>query len=171
MKVPMIRWILFLLISVTISCSQQEKSDPKEFQILKEAYLTGHLTVVRSILEEKFKESDLNPKETILYLKTLFYLKAWNEFLNVWKQSEFKSPELILLYYKVYLLGGQDSNQKDEELGHLLDLIIVSPEAMLLYLRLQNYQISHSEKKLFLAQVKGFRNSLDVLQKELETKK
>ncbi|WP_244932490.1 hypothetical protein [Leptospira yanagawae] len=166
-------WVCFtsiLLFGSQITCHRGEPSETKEYQILKDAYLSGHLTVVRSILAGKSKERGLHPKESILYLKSLFYLKEWKEFFLVWKDSNIHPPELVLLYFKVLLLVGEDENVNEAELNQLMDLVMVSPEAILLYLRVKNHKISVSEKKLFLAQVNAFRNTLDVLEKELNRK-
>ncbi|TGL69843.1 hypothetical protein [Leptospira jelokensis] len=164
-------WVCFtsiLLFGSQFACHNDETLDQKDYRILKDAYFSGHLTVVRSILEGKFKEKGLDPKETILYLKSLFYLKDWKEFFLVWKESKIQSPEMVLLYFKAMLLVKQDETVKETELTQLMDLVMVSPEAILLYLRVKKHKINTNEKKLFLAQVKGFRNTLDVLEKELE---
>ncbi|MCW7504786.1 hypothetical protein [Leptospira paudalimensis] len=144
--------------------------DPKEFQIIKDAYSTGHLTVVQAILSDRKKERNLSLEEESLYLKSLFYLSEWNEFLKEWEGFEKKTPELILYYFKVILLSKEKKHAGMEEEKQLLDLMAVSPEACLLYLEWNKKQVKSKHKSLFLAQSKQFQNYLDRMNQELTKK-
>ncbi|MCW7461940.1 hypothetical protein [Leptospira limi] len=137
---------------------------------MKDAYNTGHLTVVQAILSDRKKERKLSIEEESLYLKSLFYLSEWNEFLAEWKDNEKKTPELIMYYFKVILLSREKKQVGVEEERQLLELMAVSPEACLLYLQWKEKQLKTKHKSLFLAQIKQFQNYLDRMNQEIAKK-
>ncbi|TGL74936.1 hypothetical protein [Leptospira levettii] len=163
-------YMVIVIIFFSFSCEKEQVIDPKEFQIVKDAYNTGHLTVVQAILSDRKKERKLSLEEENLYLKSLFYLSEWNEFLKEWNDTQKKTPELIMYYFKVILLSKEKIQVNLEEEKQLLELLVVSPEACLLYLQWNEKQIKTKHKSLFLAQSKQFQNYLNRMNQELSKK-
>lgn len=163
-------FVVFVIFFSFLGCEKEPEVDLKEFQIVKDAYNTGHLTVVQAILSDRKKERKLSIEEESLYLKSLFYLSEWNAFLEEWKGFERKTPELILYYFKVILLSKEKKQIGEEEEKRLLELMAVSPEACLLYLQWNEKQVKTKHKSLFLAQIKQFQNYLDRMNQEISKK-
>ncbi|TGL17803.1 hypothetical protein EHQ47_18900 [Leptospira bourretii] len=162
-------FILFAILSF-VRCSQATLSDSNELKVLSEAYHSGHLTVVSSVLKEKKKEEKLLPAEDLLYSKSLFYLGDWKEFFIHWIEVSQKPPELVLLYFKAVLVSKLPVTISSEDESKLIELLPISPEACLLYLKLKNTKDPIKQKKLFWAQWKQFQTHLDRLEKELGEK-
>lgn len=162
--------IILIFILSFVRCSQATLSDSNELKILSEAYHSGHLTVVSSVLKEKKKEEKLLPAEDLLYSKSLFYLGDWKEFFIHWQEVSHKSPELVLLYFKAVFVSKLPVTISSEDESKLIELLPISPEACLLYLKLKTTKDPIRQKKLFLAQWKQFQTQLDRLEKELGKK-
>lgn len=162
--------IILIVIFSFVRCSQATLSDSNELKILSEAYHSGHLTVVSSVLKEKKKEEKLLPAEDLLYSKSLFYLGDWKEFFIHWQEVSHKSPELVLLYFKAVFVSKLPVTISSEDESKLIELLPISPEACLLYLKLETTKDPIRQKKLFLAQWKQFQTQLDRLEKELGKK-
>ncbi|PJZ85379.1 hypothetical protein [Leptospira harrisiae] len=152
-------------------CSEKQIPVPSELKVLADAYHSGHLTVVSSILTDKKKERELLPLEEVLYTKTLFYLGDWKEFFSHWSELTYKTPELVLLYFKAVIVSKFPITISAEDESKLIELLPISPEACLLYLKLKNSKHPNQQKKLFLDQAKQFQTHLDRLEKELEITK
>ncbi|PKA11482.1 hypothetical protein CH372_14175 [Leptospira meyeri] len=161
---------ILLSVFIFIRCSQVAIPESNDLKVLSEAYLAGHLTVVSSILREKKKEQKLLPSEELLYCKSLFYLGDWKEFFAHWSEVSYKTPELILLYFKAVLVSKFPVTISSEDESRLIELLTISPEACLLYLKLKNTKDPTKQKKLFLAQWKQFQTHLNRLEKELGKK-
>ncbi|MBM9590043.1 hypothetical protein JWG41_06275 [Leptospira sp. 201903075] len=159
--------ICILLAVIVFGCSLSSTSDKNEFKILTEAFRAGHLTVVSSLLKETKHRREFTEEEGILYTKTLFYLGEWKEFFSFWSQLERKTPELVLLYFKAVLISNERVSVLKEEETKLLELVPLSPEACLLYLKIHQERLPKKQKKLFLAQRKQFQTLIDRLDKEL----
>ncbi|TGL87866.1 hypothetical protein EHQ68_00455 [Leptospira congkakensis] len=157
---------LFALLSL-LGCSESSESGKKDFKVLSDAFRSGHLTIVKSILSEKKESTDLSEDELFIYLKTLFYSGDWKDFFIIWSELKHKTPEMVLLYFKAVLLSKEKIVISEEDEKKLFELVSVSPEACLLLLRIQNGKTSTKQKQLFLAQTKHFQTHLDRLQKEM----
>lgn len=164
------RYSMILVVLVSLSCSKQV-SDRSELKILKEAYRSGHLTVVNSILKDIQKNRKFVSEEEVLFAKTLFYQGNWSEFFSHWNSIQNKTPEIVLLYFKAVILSKTQVTVSANDESRLVDLLTVSPEACLLYLKFTKHKDRIHEKKLLLAQGKQFQTHLDRLQKELGEKK
>ncbi len=148
-------------------CSPTSEFNSTDYKIITEAYHSGHLTIVSSILKEIRNEREFSQEEAILYSKTLFYLGEWREFFKNWPRIPNKTPEMILLYFKAVLISKLPIIVSPEDESNLLALLPVSPEACLLYLKLKKSKHPHKQKKIFLAQWKQFQTQIDRLNKEL----
>lgn len=162
-----INTIYILLAVIVFGCSPASAPEKNKFKILSEAFRAGHLTVVSSILKETKRRREFTEEEGVLYTKTLFYLGEWKEFFSFWSQLERKTPELVLLYFKAVLVSKERVSVSKEEETKLLELIPLSPEACLLYLKIHQERLPNQQKKLFLAQRKQFQTLIDRLDKEL----
>lgn len=156
-------WLFFLFLH----CSQSSPPHSKDLKILSDAFRAGHLAVVKSRLVEIRNDRELTKEEVALYTKTLFYLGEWKEFFVHWPEVSHKTPELILLYFKALLVSPLPVNVSVEDESKLIELLAVSPEACLLYLKLNQSKKQGKQRKLFLAQWKQFQTQVDRLQKQL----
>ncbi|TGM47902.1 hypothetical protein EHQ92_08355 [Leptospira biflexa] len=163
-------WNVICLFGIcfVLSCHKAEIDDPKEYQIVKNAYQSGHLTVVQAILMDRKKERELTTEETKLYFKSLFYLSEWREFFHEWDLLEAKPKELIFYYFKAILLSKDKRVVKRAEENALLELLSISPEACLLYLQWNGPKLKPNQKKIFLAQLKQFQTLIHRMDQELE---
>lgn len=159
--------IFYLLFLLLLQCSPSSSPEKNDLKILSEAFFAGHLTVVRSSLEDIKKERELSKEEEVLYSKSLFYLGEWKEFFFHWTGVPDKTPELILLYFKAVLVSQLPVTVSPEDESKLIELLAVSPEACLLYLKFNKIKTKEKQRKLFLAQWKQFQTQVDRLQKEL----
>lgn len=160
---------LFSLIFMIITCLScfNSPNDKKEINLLTEAYRSGHLTVVSSMLKEIQENRKFTNEEEVLYIKTLFYQANWKDFFSHWVSVQNKTPELVLLYFKAVLLSKTPVAVSSEDESKLIELLSVSPEACLLYIKFTKNKNRLQEKKLILAQGKQFQTHLDRLIKEL----
>lgn len=159
--------VFCLLFFPFLHCSRSSPTHANDFKILSDAFHAGHLTVVRSRLVEIKNDRDLTKEEVALYAKTLFYLGEWKEFFAHWAGVSHKTPELILLYFKAVFVSSLPVIVSAEDESKLIELLSVSPEACLLYLKLNQSKWQGKQRKLFLAQWKQFQTQVDRLQKQL----
>ncbi|EOQ95886.1 hypothetical protein LEP1GSC195_2322 [Leptospira wolbachii serovar Codice str. CDC] len=160
-----------LMILFCVYCSPPSSSEKNEYKILTEAYRAGHLTVVSSIFKEIRGKRKFTEEEEVLYTKTLFYSGEWKEFFKHWSEVSVKTPEMVLFYFKAVLLAKTPISVSSSDESKLIELLPVSPEACLLYLKFIKNKHTNKEKKLFLAQWKQFQTQADRLRKELGEKK
>ncbi|MCW7493885.1 hypothetical protein ND861_14790 [Leptospira sp. 2 VSF19] len=164
------RYTLMLAIFVYLSCAKPSP-DQSEIKILKDAYRSGHLAVVMSILKEIQDKRSFVGEEEVLFAKTLFYQGNWKEFFSFWDSVQNKTPEIVLLYFKAVLISKEPVPVSTNDEFKLVELLPVSPEACLLYLKFTKDKNKIHEKKLFLAQSKQFQTHLDRLHLELGEKR
>ncbi|XDD47410.1 hypothetical protein AB3N60_04795 [Leptospira sp. WS39.C2] len=166
-KLKFTKFLILISFLIFVDCKHSPPPEPEEYQIVKNAYHSGHLTVVQSILSDRKKERDLTKEEQKLYLKSLFYLSEWKEFFKEWNQFETKTPDIVLYYFKAVVISREKPTIGIEEENLLLELLPVSPEACLLYLQWKGKKINPTQKKLFLAQSKQFDTFLSRIEKEI----
>ncbi|PJZ44771.1 hypothetical protein [Leptospira brenneri] len=157
----------FLFVFSLGFCSEGSESEKKDFKVLSEAFRLGHISFVNSILKEKKEERELTERELTIYFKTLFYSGQWKELFSEWSFVKHKPPEMVLLYFKALLLSKEAISVSQEDEVKLLELLPVSPEACLLYLKIYKKKTPSNQKKIFSAQSKQFQTHLDRLHKEL----
>lgn len=160
--------LVFVSSYFFLHCKPNETFDPKEYKVVKEAYQSGHLTVVQVILKERKKERELSFEERKLFMKSLFYLSEWKDFFNEWKDLKEKTPELVLYYFKAINLSNENQQVNVSEEQSLVELMPISPEACLVYLQWKKNVRNPSQIKLFRAQTKQFKTLLDRMEKELD---
>ncbi|MCW7470145.1 hypothetical protein [Leptospira kanakyensis] len=161
------KWFYILLVFSALNCSKNNESEKKNFKILRDAFHNGQLSFVQTILLEIKEERELTEEESLFYFKTLFYSGKWKELFLHWTQIHTKTPEMVLLYFKAVLISKESVLVSPEDEKKLLELLPISPEACLLYLKFQKKGTSSKQKKLFLAQGKLFQTHIDRLVNEL----
>ncbi|TGK87450.1 hypothetical protein EHQ24_02665 [Leptospira noumeaensis] len=161
------KWLYVVLVFSILNCLKNSESEKKNSKILRDAFHNGQLSFVQTILQEIKEERELTEEESLFYFKTLFYSGKWKEFFSLWTQINTKTPEIVLLYFKAVLISKQPVLVSTEDEKKLLDLLPISPEACLLYLKYQKKGTSSKQKKLFLAQGKLFQTHIDRLGIEL----
>lgn len=124
-------WGCFLFL-IFCHCNLEETKD----SFWMEAYRTGHLDLALVLLEELRENRDLNEEEILTLGKLYFFLRKPSKLRELMDSIPNPSFELVLVHARSLLAHGYSSAEKKALKPKLESLISLSPEALVLYLKL-----------------------------------
>lgn len=151
------RFVILSLLILQVGCSSENTED--RFQLAQDAYHKNQLDMVMLLLDGK----DLNQKESEIYLKSLFYRNEFKKFLDKTNDSIYElSPEIFLYRMKACLLVKQKLTTKETIL--LENYTKVSPEALLLFIKLSPPNQKSEKIDILGTKIQEFHHYLSLMQ-------
>ncbi|MCZ8344319.1 MAG: hypothetical protein O9301_14890 [Leptospira sp.] len=150
-------WMVSLMI-LLYSCSEEGEKD--RYSLVLDAYRKNQLDIVVLLLDGK----DMNGLESEIYLKSLFYRNEFGKFLDKTSISlRDLSPEIFLFRMKAHLLLKRKPSKEEE--FQLENYAKVSPEALLLLLKLFPSDLKTKKIDTLGTKIQEFQHYLSLMQK------